>query len=535
MTTLTWQGVVDADELAARRRQRDDIVGERAMGDDRFVGVDGPFERWERTLDVTPLADGRFGVAERIDYRLAVPYWRPLLALPVRMGLRRPRPDGRQPWWAPADRLDPRSASVLSSLAVLAVVAGYLGTLVGQTMTFAADEFGASDQAQGVALATVRIGVLVALGLSVVADRRGRRLVVVGAAAAGIVVAASGALVPSLAWLTGSQVLGRSFATTLGIVVPIVAAEEMPSGSRAWALSVLALCGSLGAGVAVGCLPLADLGDRTWRLVYLVPLLALPVVVDLARRLPESRRFERHRAAAGAAGRLRDHRRRFTLLAVTAFLVALMVAPAAQFRNEFLTDERGFSALGITLFVYATNTPAGVGVLVGGWLADRRGRRLVGGVALSLGAAGTGVAFLASGPSLWVASLAASIVGAMAIPALQVYGPELFPTGLRGRANGALSAVGVTGSAIGLLTAGALSSRLGGLGVAIAVLAVGPVLAGLLIVVAYPETARRELEDINPGDAVGAAPEPSRPPPPPPRPPSSGRPGRDASRPPGGG
>ena len=508
MTSVLWRDTVDAERLARLRLPRDDIVREEQAGADRFEGRDGPFLRWERRLSVSAAGPDRWAVEERIDYRLAVRYWAWLLAGPARDAARRPRHDGRQPWWAPPGRLDARAAAVLDGLAALALVTGFLGTLVGQTMTFAADEFGASDRAQSFALGVIRIGVLAALVLAVVADRRGRRIVLIGSAAAGIVFAATGALMPSLVALTASQVVGRSFATTMGTLIPVVAAEEMPAGSRAWALSVLAMAGSLGAGVAVMALPLADLGERAWRLVYLVPLLALPLVVDVARRLPESHRFERHRAAppperdsGGRATRtLRGHRRRFAMLATVGFLVALMVAPAAQLRNEYLRDERGFSATGISVFIIATNTPGGLGVLAGGWLADRRGRRRIGAVALVGGSLGTALFFLADGWSMWAWALASTIVGAAAIPALRVYEPELFPTALRGRAGGSLAVIGLIGSTAGLFAAGLLTDVFDDLGSAIAVLAVGPVLAGLVIVAFYPETVRLELEDLNPSD-----------------------------------
>ena len=45
---------------------------------------------------------------------------------------------------------------MLGLLAGLSLVAGYLGTLLTQTLTYAASEFDASDTAQGVTLAVVR-------------------------------------------------------------------------------------------------------------------------------------------------------------------------------------------------------------------------------------------------------------------------------------------------------------------------------------------------------------------------------------------
>jgi len=106
---------------------------------------------------------------------------------------------------------------------------------------------------------------------------------------------------------------------------------------------------------------------------------------------------------------------------------------------------------------------------------------------------------------MWVLSVAGAICGAMVVPALGVYGPELFPTSLRGRANGGISILGVTGSVLGLGIAGALSDRWNGLGPALALLAIGPLLMAVLVLVKYPETVHRELEDLNPEDRLDAA------------------------------
>lgn len=101
---------------------------------------------------------------------------------------------------------------------------------------------------------------------------------------------------------------------------------------------------------------------------------------------------------------------------------------------------------------------------------------------------------------MWIWSVGAAVVGGAAIPALGVYGPELFPTSLRGRANGVIAVLGVLGTVTGLVAAGYLSERWGGLAPALTLLAIGPLLMAILLLVAYPETAHRELEDLNPED-----------------------------------
>ena len=501
MTRVVREAVLDAEAVEEVLRPRRRVVEERSLGQGRYELAHGPLTAYRRSVTLERLPGGRSHVTQTVEYELAIPYFGWLFALGVRRVLGRLGDStGPEPWWAPPDRLDARAANVLGVLAAASLVAGYLGTLISQTITFAAREFGSSEADEGVALATVRFSVLLALVLVASADRRGRRRLVLVSAAAGILVAATGALAPSLPWLAASQIGARSFSIALAVLIGIMAAEEMPAGARAYAASVLALAAALGAGACVAALPLADLAEPAWRAVYVVPLLGLPLVRGIARHLRESRRFEVPHAATPMAG----HGPRFWLLGASFFLVALFTSPASQFLNEFLRTERDWSATRIAIFTLATNTPGGIGVVVGGRLAER-GRRVVGAVALVGGTAATVVMFLSHGWPLWAWSIVGAVVGAATIPALGVYGPELFPTSLRGRANGGITFLGVLGSSAGLLAAGFLADRVGGLGHAIPLLAVGPAVVAVLVLTLYPETAHLELEDINPED---------RPPPP---------------------
>lgn len=490
-----------SDSAAATRAQepRNDVVIEERTAPGRFTAAVGPFTSYERS--VTDLGDG--SAQEIIDYRLAPLVWQVPFGLLYRRALAARPAVGAQPFWAPPEPADAHAATTLGALCTLAVVFGYLGTLLTQTITFAADELGSSKADQGAVLAAVRIGVLGALVLTTMADRRGRRRVLLGSAAAACVVSALGSIAPDLVTIGLSQTAVRSFATAGAVLLTIVAAEEMPSGSRAFAVSLLTMAGALGVGLCLFALPLADISSHSWRLLYALALLGLPVVAHVSRHLAESRRFVVTHANAGMAG----HGRRFWLLAMSALLLSLFTAPATQFMNEFLRDERGFSASRISLFTILTNTPGVIGIVVGGRLADTRGRRLVGAVGVAGGVGLTVAMVLSGGWPMWALSTVGGIVGAATIPALGVYGPELFPTSLRGRANGIIAILGVTGSVIGLLLAGYLSERWHGLGPALALLSIGPALMAMLVLVAYPETAHRELEDLNPEDLRDGSPE----------------------------
>jgi MFS family permease len=487
---------VDHATLDRIRCPRHDVVAERAAGNGHYLLDHGPFDRYSRTVHVTP-DNGRYSVTQEFDYGLPPGTWRFLMSHAMRHALRRPpRPDGRMPWWYPPQRPDARAASVLGMLATLSLVVGYHGTLLTQTMSFAADEFGAGTTAQGGAFAAVRAGALLAILLAALADRRGRRRLLVVSLLGAIGSTVVGALAPNLATLAATQVVNRGSVSAASVLLVVIAAEEMPAGARAYALSLLSMTGALGAGMALWVLPVADIGVRAWRILYVIPLVFVPLVLRFGRRLPESRRYVHPHRTVGLAG----HYHRLALLAGASFLLLLFTSPQSQFRTEFLRDERGMSAAAVSLFIIATSTPASIGIVVGGRLADTRGRRMVGAVGTVVGAVLLALSFTFDGPAMWLTATVGSIFAAALVPALSVYGPELFPTSLRGRANGIINTVATVGSVIGLVLAGYLIDRLGSFGLALGLLAIGPLVMAVVVLAYFPETAWRELEDLNPED-----------------------------------
>jgi MFS family permease len=517
---FTVRSVVDQG-LEPLLRPRDDVVGERAVAPEsgetaRFALDHGPFATYERTVTLVPVdahgdghgagdpvrldetPGGRTEAVERVRFTLPRGTWPFLMNWPMRSALRHPRSDGRLPWWYPPQRPDARGATVLGLLATLSLVVGYHGTLLSRTMTFAADEFGAGSAAQGDALAAARIGGVLAVGLGALADRRGRRLILSLALFTCIGATVAGAFAPDLATLAGTQAVNRGAWAASALLLAVIAAEEMPAGARAYALSLLSMTGALGAGIALWVLPIADLGERSWRVLYLVPLVFVPVVVRFGRLIPESRRFVRSHLNVPLAG----HYRRLVLVALTWFLLNVFGGPQSQFLTEYLRDERGMSAAMISLFIVLTSTPASIGIVVGGRLADTRGRRVVGAVAATVGTVLIALSFVFGGPAMWIAALLGGIVSAAIVPAIAVYGPELFPTSLRGRANGIVSMTAMGGSVVGLVAAGRLEESLGSFGRTMSLLAVAPVLMALVFLLFFPETARRELEEINPEDDI---------------------------------
>jgi MFS family permease len=443
---------------------------------------------------------------QRVRYRAAIPYFGWLWALPIRRRAKaieaaadagRPLP-GRSPWWAPPVAADPETYAAIAALALLSLVTAYgggTGGLLTQSLPYAAKVFDVGDQALATGLAVVRAGLVGALFVTWLADRRGRRRFVIGAAIAHGALAGVLGLAPTFAIYVAGQVALRSIDVALGIAIAVLAVELVPAGSRGLMLAMLALASGTGSALAVVLLPVAAAGRAGFAAAWGLNLLVIPLAIVVGRRLRESRRYLDH---VGEPHRYREalrppYLRRLLLLGAALFCTTLFYAPALELLNRYLEDERGFGSLGLVAFLAVTGLPAAAGLVAGGRAADLLGRRRVGVPFLAASALAYGAFFLVDGVWLLPTALIGFACGAAGISALSPYGPELFPTRIRSSANAVLLVIGVAGGAGGLLIAGALSGPLG-LGPAIATLVGGPLVAVTIVALRFPETARRELE-----------------------------------------
>lgn len=489
--TLTMAWPHGSPEAQVATTARTDLLEELDLGGGRFDQSHGPFRTYRREVETTPDV-----VRETITYRIRIPWFGWLFALPIRRSLRHRRTAGApSPWWAPPDRLSERQASTLALLAMASMVATFANTLFTQTANFAADAFGITDRGQGLGGAIVRLGVLIALPFAVLADRIGRRRTIILTAWLAPLLCALGALAPNFWVLVASQTVGRPLGIALALLAGVAAAEDMPRNSRAYAVSVLALAAGLGAGVAVGALKLADLGPNGWRLIYLLSLIWIPVAVSLMRRLMETRRFETVHHIAQPL-----NRRRLALVAAVALTANLFVAPASFFQNRYLDDVRGYSGGGIAMFTLLTGTPASLGLIVGGRLADAVGRRTVILVCTPISTVCLVAAFATHGSAMWAAALIGGFTTAICYPAYQVYRTELFPTGNRGRANGIVTTTALLSGSVGILVVGWARDHGYSFGQVMGIMGVGQLIAASLAYRYYPETAHVELEALNPDD-----------------------------------
>ena len=387
---------------------------------------------------------------------------------------------------------------VLWLLALASIPFAFVNTLFTQTVSFAADDFGRTDSAIGVGAAITRWGVIIVPPIALFADRIGRRTMLVAAAWAAPLSAASGAVAPNFEWLVVSQSLARPLALVINVLILVILTEEMSRETRARSVGLVAIASSVGAGVAVAALPLADTSDAGWRWLYLLSLIWLPVAFVLQRQLRETQRFTRVHTFTDSMPVARVSRSRLFTQIVAAFLISVFIASASVYFVNYLRDERNYNALMVSIFTIVTAMPAGLGLIIGGRIADRRGRRQVGAFSLAIGTLLVVVAFATAGPAMWISQLVGGFFLGISFPALGVYRGEMFPTAHRSAGAATVTACGLIGGSLGLIAAGQLLARGWSYGEVMATLALAPILVMVLVLTKFPETVHLELEDITP-------------------------------------
>jgi MFS family permease len=393
--------------------------------------------------------------------------------------------------------------AVLAAVGAIAYFGGSLFTQIGDPV---AGSFHQSDSALSFAFTLARIGVVMTLVAAALADRYGRRrLILIGLA--GICVAnAIAAVAPSWEVFTGAQLLARGFSNGTLVITAIAVIEDAPERARAFAISLLGLALGIGFGFAVALLPIADLGDDGWRVPFALSGLSILLIPGIARRIRETRRFTKLVARPSLRARLlepfdRQYGRRFLLLGSLAFFINVFSAPSSQLTNRYLTGTHDFSNSQVALLRgVTTGAPGVIGVLMAGRIAESRGRRPVIMFGLLIATAFQAAFFLGSGALLWIAPMVSVVASAFAGIGVGTTSGELFPTEARSSSNGFLLIAGIAGAAVGLLLAPELKSTMGGLGPAIAVLGVAPLIAAFFLVARLPETRARNLDDISPSE-----------------------------------
>jgi MFS family permease len=369
---------------------------------------------------------------------------------------------------------------------------------VNQGATFA-DQAGLSGTDLGVGLAIMRLASLGALPVTGLADRFGRRMLLLVTVGAGLALTALAAASPGYWWFVAIFACGRPLLSATNALAQVTAAEQTASRDRAKAVALIAAGYSAGAGAIaiVHSLAASTLGFRGVFVLALVPLALLPL---LGRWIAEPDRFAV--AAAGPGHPIpvlgavaRPYRRRLAVIAVLAFAVSVITGPANSF--VFLFAQNVLHQAGIVTAGMVTGAGAAglAGLLTGRWLADRAGRRPTGALAMVTVALCATVTYTGSAPALLAGYIGGVFATAVFAPAAGSMVNELFPTPVRASVAGWTLAAGVLGAVTGLVAFGAVA----GGGHRFAAAGLVTFLPPALLMVLFwllPETRGREPEDL---------------------------------------
>ncbi len=405
----------------------------------------------------------------------------------------------RRPAWLTTPIIAVSGLSVASGVAQFGVTAviGDVAAAFGSTGPGddLASQIGLPATTVGIALAAVRLASLAALPAVAVADRYGRRRVVLALSAVGLALTALAALSPSFWWYVALVALARPALSGVNAVTGVVAAEETRTRDRSAAIALVTAAYGAGAGlVVVGRFLAGDAANfREVTASALLPLLLLPL---LARGTREPRIAERHHAARGLPGRVpAPYVRSVALLSMLSGAIALGTGPA--FSYLFVYGERvlGVAPALVTALVVLAGPVGLVGILAGRAAADRLGRNVAAGA--SMVATGLAVAWAYSGSAVQLAVgylLAIGFSSAFA-PPTGALGAELVPTRVRATLAGWVTFAGVIGAVVGIYGFGALADATGGFRSAALVIGLATSVAGLGFRL-LPETRGVELEDL---------------------------------------
>lgn len=361
--------------------------------------------------------------------------------------------------------------------------------------------FGIEEEALGRMYAVARLGALPALLLALLADRIGRRrLLMVTLVGLSLSSVASGMATSANQFML-FQSSARLFTTLEEVLAVVYALELLPARHRGWGVGFLAAMGGLGSGLASLFYAGVEILPGGWRALYVLGGLGVLYVAWLRRSLPESPMYQQHSSTAGAQSIwqpvreiLSEHRRAAAALAIIAFTFWFQLSAVLGFMSKYLQTSQGYSPGQVsTLFILA-GTVAIFGNILAGRVSDVIGRRptLAAGIVVNCVAI---IAFYNSSgvllPLAWIAALFSFFVVEVMVNAVS---GELFPTSCRSTAAGLRNVFSVIAAALGLALEGVLYSQLGSHAAALSVMALSSLLGLPAVALWLRETANTRLD-----------------------------------------
>jgi AAHS family benzoate transporter-like MFS transporter len=381
---------------------------------------------------------------------------------------------------------------ILFLSSIIGFVAGYAGSQMPHTLPFARTALELSEGNMSAVFAGVRAVSLLGVLFSMAADTGGRKRPILAAYSVLLIASLGTALIPSVAAYVATQAIVRVAVVAIAALMLVLIAEELQPGVRALGIGFFGLAGSLGVGLGLLLLPIAESNDSAWRVLFALSGLGLLFVPLLMKYLPESRAFipaPRVPFIKALGMGLSKH---FWPLAGISFFVAAFSSPAFDFVLERLINDLAWDTGAARFLLIVFSGVGAIGLLVGGRAADRYGRRPTTVAALVIGLIG-GVGFytLDSGWFLAISIFLATLGATMLTPSFGAHRSELFPTRVRATANAWITNAAIVGSIAGFAFGAVMIDRVG-LPLTVSTLGAGLAIS-MALVLRLPETRGMDL------------------------------------------
>jgi putative MFS transporter len=421
-----------------------------------------------------------------------------------------------RPWWAwiffwvaVPEGITRRQWVTLGALGATYLVNSYDLGILNLALPQIQHSFTLSEEDVGKLAAVVRLGVLPALALSVLADRVGRRRLLLATIVGFTLCTFLTSFARSPFEFAVLQFFARTFVYAEEMLAIVVVTEELDARARGWGIGLMIAFGALGHGLSALAFSAVDLLPHGWRALYFAGALPMVLVAWFRRSLKETERFEvsvarrdpRSRSyAAPLFELLSRHPGRVAAMSAALVPVAFAGGTAIQFQSKFLQSAHGYSPGEVSALFLAGGPLAMTGGLLFGRASDRFGRRRVLSTAIVVNAMATIGFYNGTGlvlPPVWILTIFTQFGIDVLFSAL---GSELFATSQRSTASGVRSIVATLAIAGGLAVEGSLYVVFGGHGQAITAMAWFALASPLVLMLCLPETAGLELEEIAPDE-----------------------------------
>lgn len=399
-------------------------------------------------------------------------------------------------------RLTDRQKMIMPVLMCGAFFEGFDWMVINMTLPFIAKDMHIGIEKTGLMLSIVAVGTLVAFFFVRMGDRIGRRPVFLWSVCLYAAMSVATAFSPNIVFFVACQFLARVFLVSEWATGLIVISEEFPVETRGRGLALFQGVAGVGAIFPSLLMPVMAMTPFGWRGLFFLGGLPLILILLLKKRFTETQHFQQ---AAQIEVEKPDFFEVFKpnyrtyMLAVSLlwFLAYTCYVAMMNFFSYHVVNERAWTVGQVGMATSVAYLIGFLGYYVAGKMMDTLGRKKTAVFFFLGGSIGTVCTFELTG-FVWI--FAALIVCTFFVGVFTVicasFTNELFPTRIRATATawgnnifGRIAQI-LTPSAVGFL-----ATPLGGTGHAAALMAIGPVIATIVVITLLPETRNYEILD----------------------------------------